>query len=329
MSCAGFPTTITAMRPVRMRRGRTIEADLISGFDLGDWRAGRDPGRARLCDGRGADRLGRHQQLFRLGAEPYPRAPAAGHARQRSGPDLSASQAVACPRGRAAERSADRPAGRRCPPEDCVAPCGRGQPSARARVWFSPPWLWRKSANGSRVRAAPRFIHEASGVMRNSADGDGLVLAAEVGGIVHKIENNLLVMLAYIIPSEVPGDDLRACRIVELCSRTRSWSIGTASVLPTKPSSRGWCRNCACLARHEYPNSPAYLIFDAQYLSKYSVANRPVRRALNSSATRARICRSWRRNSGSVAKSSWKPSPASTVREHRNLFSIAASTNGG
>jgi 3-oxosteroid 1-dehydrogenase len=29
-------------------------------------------------------------------------------------------------------------------------------------------------------------------------------------------------------------------------------------------------------ARHEYPNLPAYLIFDAQYLKKYSFANRAV-----------------------------------------------------
>jgi 3-oxosteroid 1-dehydrogenase len=28
-------------------------------------------------------------------------------------------------------------------------------------------------------------------------------------------------------------------------------------------------------ARHEYPNLPAYLIFDAQYPKKYSIANRP------------------------------------------------------
>src|SRR5207247_6829874 len=28
--------------------------------------------------------------------------------------------------------------------------------------------------------------------------------------------------------------------------------------------------------QHEYPNLPAYLIFDAQYLKKYSFANRPV-----------------------------------------------------
>jgi len=28
--------------------------------------------------------------------------------------------------------------------------------------------------------------------------------------------------------------------------------------------------------RHEYPNLPAYLIFDAQYLKKYSFANQPV-----------------------------------------------------
>jgi hypothetical protein len=28
--------------------------------------------------------------------------------------------------------------------------------------------------------------------------------------------------------------------------------------------------------RHEYPNLPAYLIFDSQYLKKYSFANQPV-----------------------------------------------------
>jgi hypothetical protein len=39
--------------------------------------------------------------------------------------------------------------------------------------------------------------------------------------------------------------------------------------------------------RHEYPNLPAYLIFDAQYLKKYSFANRPVGSAVPRTVSRA------------------------------------------
>src|SRR5579863_988999 len=39
--------------------------------------------------------------------------------------------------------------------------------------------------------------------------------------------------------------------------------------------------------RHEYPNLPAYLIFDAQYLRKYSFANRPVGSAVSAAVARA------------------------------------------
>src|SRR5229473_8432857 len=51
-----------------------------------------------------------------------------------------------------------------------------------------------------------------------------------------------------------------------------------ACALPMKHSSKGSCRSFGCSTRwwHEYPNLPAYLIFDAQYLKKYSFANRPV-----------------------------------------------------
>jgi 3-oxosteroid 1-dehydrogenase len=38
---------------------------------------------------------------------------------------------------------------------------------------------------------------------------------------------------------------------------------------------------------HEYPNPPAYLIFDAQYLKKYSFANRPVGAEVPSAVSRA------------------------------------------
>jgi hypothetical protein len=66
----------------------------------------------------------------------------------------------------------------------------------------------------------PGFVHDASGLMPASLTGDGLLLGAEVGGIVHKIENSLRVMLAYTIPRESPGGKPTCvcAGIVELCS---------------------------------------------------------------------------------------------------------------
>jgi len=39
--------------------------------------------------------------------------------------------------------------------------------------------------------------------------------------------------------------------------------------------------------RHQYPNLPAYLIFDSQYLKKYSFANQPVGGAVPKTVSRA------------------------------------------
>src|ERR1700730_16745426 len=66
----------------------------------------------------------------------------------------------------------------------------------------------------------PGFAHEASGLAPAALTGDGLILGAEIGGLVHKIENSLRVMLSYTIPPEVPGG-MPTCvhaGIVELCS---------------------------------------------------------------------------------------------------------------
>src|ERR1700730_6594522 len=126
----------------------------------------------------------------------------------------------------------------------------------------------------------PGFAQEASGLMPASLTGDGLVLGAEVGGILHKIENSLRVMLSYTIPPEIPGAKATCvyAGIVELCSQhtmlvnkhgmrfaDETFFQGIVPQLPLFYS-----------VRHEYPNLPAYLIFDAQYLRKYSFANQPI-----------------------------------------------------
>jgi hypothetical protein len=136
----------------------------------------------------------------------------------------------------------------------------------------------------------PGFAQEASGLMPPSLTGDGLILGAEIGGILHKIENSLRVMLSYTIPPEVPGATATCvyAGIVELCSphtmlvNKRPWFADETFFQGIVPQLRLFDP-----VRHEYPNLPAYLIFDAQYLKKYSFANRPIGSDVPKSVSRA------------------------------------------
>jgi len=97
---------------------------------------------------------------------------------------------------------------------------------------------------------------------------------------VHKTENSLLVMLAYVIPPETPGGEPTCVRagIVELCSPHTILVNRYGRRFADETFFQGIVPQLRLFdpARHEYPNLPAYLIFDAQYLRKYSFANRPV-----------------------------------------------------
>jgi 3-oxosteroid 1-dehydrogenase len=113
-----------------------------------------------------------------------------------------------------------------------------------------------------------------------SLTGDGLTLGAEVGAIVHRIQNSLFIMLGYTVPSAEPGKPPVSCRagIVELfCPHTlivnragRRFADESffQGIVPK-------FRQFDAL-KHEYPNIPCYLIFDRQYLDQFSFANRPV-----------------------------------------------------
>jgi 3-oxosteroid 1-dehydrogenase len=113
-----------------------------------------------------------------------------------------------------------------------------------------------------------------------SLTGDGLVLGAEVGANIHRIQNSLFLMLGYTVPSTEPGRPPVSCRasIVELfCPHTmvvnragkrfadESFFQG---IVPTLRQFDTF--------KHEYPNLPCYLIFDWQYLNQFSFGNRPV-----------------------------------------------------
>jgi 3-oxosteroid 1-dehydrogenase len=126
----------------------------------------------------------------------------------------------------------------------------------------------------------PGIAQEASSLAPASLTGDGLVLGAEIGGILHKIENSLRVMLSYTIPPESPGGTATCVHagIVELCSPHTFVVNKYGRRFADETFFQGIVPQLRLFdpMRHEYPNLPAYLIFDAQYLKKYSFANRPV-----------------------------------------------------
>jgi 3-oxosteroid 1-dehydrogenase len=137
----------------------------------------------------------------------------------------------------------------------------------------------------------PGIAQEASSLAPASLTGDGLVLGAEIGGILHKIENSLRVMLSYTIPPEMPGGTAICVHagIVELCSAHTMVVNKYGRRFADETFFQGIVPQLRLFdpMRHEYPNLPAYLIFDAQYLKKYSFANQPVGSAVPKTVARA------------------------------------------
>ncbi len=137
----------------------------------------------------------------------------------------------------------------------------------------------------------PGFAHEAPGLIPASLRGDGLVMGAEIGGIVHRIENSLRVMLSYTIPPELPGGTATSVHagIVELCSPHTILVNKHGRRFADETFFQGIVPQLRLFdpGRHEYPNLPAYLIFDTQYLKKYSFANRPAGSAVPKTVSRA------------------------------------------
>jgi 3-oxosteroid 1-dehydrogenase len=121
--------------------------------------------------------------------------------------------------------------------------------------------------------------------------GDGLVLGAEVGAIIHRIQNSLFLMLGYTVPSTEPGRPPVSCRasIVELfcphtliVNRAGKRFADESFFQGIVPSLRQFDT-----MKHEYTNIPCYLIFDQQYLNQFSFGNRPVGSAVPDAIPRA------------------------------------------
>ena len=130
-----------------------------------------------------------------------------------------------------------------------------------------------------------------------SLTGDGLILGAEIGAAIRRIQNNLNLMLGFTLIPDEPLRDPISCMagISEMCSpHTIVVNKGGMrfadesyfqSVVPA-------LRSFDTL-KHGYANLPCFLIFDAQYASGYALAHLPigtkVPRSVASAATLAEL----------------------------------------
>jgi 3-oxosteroid 1-dehydrogenase len=112
------------------------------------------------------------------------------------------------------------------------------------------------------------------------ATGDGLVMAAEIGAAIRRIQNNLNLTLGISIAADDPASPpIRSTAgNVELCSPHTMVVNRSGRRFADESYFQGMVPELRKFdtARHDYPNLPCYLIFDHQYATKHSLAHLPV-----------------------------------------------------
>jgi succinate dehydrogenase/fumarate reductase flavoprotein subunit len=121
--------------------------------------------------------------------------------------------------------------------------------------------------------------------------GDGFILATEIGAAVRRIQNNLSLMLAFTIRPDSANAEPIHCfaGINEMCSphtivvnRFGRRFADESYFLSMVPEIKRFDTNL-----RTYPNLPAFMIFDSQYLERYSFGYLPVGTELPRSVARA------------------------------------------
>jgi 3-oxosteroid 1-dehydrogenase len=112
-----------------------------------------------------------------------------------------------------------------------------------------------------------------------SVTGDGLTLATEVGGAVHLIRNNMGLFLGFGIPlaDRKAEPEFHLAGIIELCSPHTMVVNQAGERFADEAYFQGMIprlRHFDSLT-HTYPNLPCFLIFDQQYASSYSFSGFP------------------------------------------------------
>jgi 3-oxosteroid 1-dehydrogenase len=124
-----------------------------------------------------------------------------------------------------------------------------------------------------------------------SLTGDGLILAGEIGAAIRRIQNNLNLMLGFTLVPDEPGRAPIACMagISEMCSphtivvnRAGGRFADESYFQSVVPALRRFDT-----LTHAYVNLPCWLIFDAQYAANYALAHLPAGSKIPRSVARA------------------------------------------
>jgi 3-oxosteroid 1-dehydrogenase len=112
-----------------------------------------------------------------------------------------------------------------------------------------------------------------------SVTGDGMVLGCQVGAAVHMIRNNMQFFLGFDIPTKNPKaePEFHLAGIIELCSPHTMVVNKAGSRFSDEAYFQGMISSLRHFdaITHQYTNLPCFLIFDRQYASKYSFAGLP------------------------------------------------------
>jgi 3-oxosteroid 1-dehydrogenase len=113
-----------------------------------------------------------------------------------------------------------------------------------------------------------------------SLTGDGLILGAEIGAAIRRIQNNLNLMLGFTLVPDSPLEEPIQCTagISEMCS-PHTIVVNKAGLRFADESyfqSVVPALRLFDTSRHSYANLPCFLIFDEQYVNSYSLAHQPI-----------------------------------------------------
>jgi 3-oxosteroid 1-dehydrogenase len=128
-----------------------------------------------------------------------------------------------------------------------------------------------------------------------SSTGDGLIMGAEIGAAIRRIQNNLNLMLGFhLVPDEPVREPIQCMAgISEMCS--------PHTIVVNKAGNRfadeSYFQSVVPALRqfdtltHDYANLPCFLIFDQQFTASYSLAHLPAGTAVPRSIARAETIR--------------------------------------
>ena len=124
-----------------------------------------------------------------------------------------------------------------------------------------------------------------------SSTGDGLIMGAEIGAAIRRIQNNLNLMLGFHLVPDEPSREPIQCMagISEMCS-PHTIVVNQAG---NRFADESYFQSVVPALRefdtltHEHANLPCFLIFDQQFASSYSLAHLPAGSAVPASIARA------------------------------------------